>query len=408
MTDIIDFHPDINLELLALRLGILAGAVVAALLLHTLLFWVLRKTARHTDTRTDESILTRLRAPTRLAAVLGATHVVTSIYGLAFSELARNVVSHVFFAAWTVCIAWLGIRLVYGVEDVLLSRYDLNATDNLRARKIHTQVQVFNKVFYVVVVIVALGSILMSFERFHQLGTSLLASAGVAGIVIGLAAQKTIGNVFAGIQLAFTQPIRIDDVVIVEGEWGRIEEITFTYVVVRIWDKRRLVLPVSYFLEKPFENWTRKSADLLGTVYLYTDYTVPVAKVEEELKNVVKETDLWDGQVALVQVTEASDRSVQLRALVSAQDAAALWDLRCLVRRRLVDFLQREHPTALPRHRAELNEYQYDGSGGEAELTASEEGESGAGSITEGESPAEEEQKRDPGRRMERQQGGEE
>jgi small-conductance mechanosensitive channel len=194
----------------------------------------------------------------------------------------------------------------------------------------------------------------MSFEEFRRLGTGILASAGLAGLVVGLAAQKTLGNLLAGIQIAITQPIRIDDVVVVEGEWGRIEAITLTYVVVRIWDLRRLVLPISYFLEKPFQNWTRVSADVLGTVYLVVDYTVPVDEIRAQLDRIVRESNLWDRKVCGVQVTNASERGIEVRALVSAADSSKAWDLRCEVREKLITFLQDKYPGSLPRVRAEI------------------------------------------------------
>jgi small-conductance mechanosensitive channel len=207
----------------------------------------------------------------------------------------------------------------------------------------------------IVIAIIALAIILMSFEQIRQLGTAILASAGVLGIVIGFAAQRTISTLLAGLQIAITQPFRIDDVVIVEGEWGRIEEIALTYVVVRIWDLRRLVLPISYFLEKPFENWTRESADILGTVYMYADYTIPVQEVKKELLRILKESDFWDGKVWNLQVTDMTEHTVQLRALMSAQDASAAWNLRCEVREKLLNFVQSRHPNALPKIRTELN-----------------------------------------------------
>jgi len=196
---------------------------------------------------------------------------------------------------------------------------------------------------------------LMSFERVRQLGTAIFASAGILGIVIGFAAQRSISTVLAGLQIAITQPFRIDDVVIVEGEWGRIEEITLTYVVVRIWDLRRLVLPITYFLEKPFQNWTRESADLLGTVFLYTDYTIPVQEVREELHRILQESELWDGKVWNLQITNMTEKSVELRALMSAQEASTAWNLRCEVREKLLDFIQSKYPGALPRVRAEFH-----------------------------------------------------
>jgi len=196
---------------------------------------------------------------------------------------------------------------------------------------------------------------LMVFESVRQLGTSILASAGVLGIIVGFAAQKSIATVLAGFQIAMTQPIRLDDVVIVEGEWGRIEEITLTYVVVLIWDQRRLVVPISYFIEKPFQNWTRVSAELLGTIFLYMDYTVPLDKLRAELDRLLAETDMWDKRVKVVQVTDSKERVIEVRVLVSAADASTAWNLRCMLREKLIGYLQRNHPESLPRTRAELS-----------------------------------------------------
>jgi small-conductance mechanosensitive channel len=201
---------------------------------------------------------------------------------------------------------------------------------------------------------VTLATALMTFEKVRQLGTTLLASAGIAGIIIGIAAQRSIAALIAGVQMALTQPIRVDDVVIVENEWGRIEEITLTYVVVRIWDLRRLIVPTTYFLEKPFQNWTRVSTDLLGTVFLYVDYTVPVEEVRAELKRLAENSELWDGQVCVLQVTDTTEHAMQLRVLVSASDASNAWTLRCEVREKLVEFIQKNYPRSLPRLRADV------------------------------------------------------
>jgi small-conductance mechanosensitive channel len=195
---------------------------------------------------------------------------------------------------------------------------------------------------------------LMTFDRVRQLGTTILASAGVVGIVVGMAAQRTIATFIAGLQIAITQPIRVDDVVIVENEWGRIEEITLTYVVVRIWDLRRLIVPITYFIESPFQNWTRTSADILGTVFVYADYTMPIDVLRDELQNILKKSEHWDGKVCVLQVTNASDRTMELRALMSAADASTAWTLRCEVREKLIDFIRREYPKSLPKVRAEL------------------------------------------------------
>ena len=195
---------------------------------------------------------------------------------------------------------------------------------------------------------------LMTFSAVRQIGVSILASAGILGVVLGFAAQKTLGNLIAGIQIALAQPIRLDDAVVVENEWGWIEEITLTYVVVRIWDLRRLVLPISYFIEKPFQNWTRNSADILGSVFIYADYTVPVEEVRAELGRILKESPHWDKKVNVLQVTDATEHTVKLRALMSAADSPTAWNLRCETREKLLEFLQKKYPQSLPRTRVEL------------------------------------------------------
>jgi small-conductance mechanosensitive channel len=251
-------------------------------------------------------------------------------------------------------VGWLLMKLVRVVEDVVQRRFDQTGDDNLQARAVQTQVRGFRNVAVFLVVILTLGFVLMTFEGVRQVGTGLLASAGVAGLVLGFAAQRSIATLLAGIQIAISQPIRIDDVVIVEGEWGRIEEIRLTYVVVKIWDLRRLIVPVSYFIDKPFQNWTRTSSDLLGTVNLHCDYSVPVEEVRNELKRILDGSERWDGQVWSVQVTDATERTMLVRALFSARTAGDQWELRCEVRERLIGFLQREYPHALPRIRGEL------------------------------------------------------
>jgi len=253
-------------------------------------------------------------------------------------------------------ISFLLVKATYVLDEYVISRFDIDQKDNLRARKIRTQLNVLKRIVIVVVCILALGMMLMTFEKVRQLGTTILASAGIIGIVIGMAAQRTIGTFIAGLQIAFTQPIRIDDVVIVEKEWGRIEEITLTYVVVKIWDLRRLVVPITYFIEKPFQNWTKVTADLLGTVYIYVDYTVPVEAVRTELQKILKDSELWDGKVCVLQVTSTSDRTIKLRALMSAPDASTGWNLRCEVREKLVEFIRTKYPQSLPKLRAELEQ----------------------------------------------------
>src|SRR5204862_438585 len=250
-----------------------------------------------------------------------------------------------------VALSVLIVRGVNAVQLALLSRHRLDAEDNFPARKIYTQVSVIRKIIVTAVVIIATGSILMLFDPVRQFGTSILASAGIAGVVIGFAAQKTLGNVLAGIQIALTQPILINDIVVVEGEFGQIEEITLTYVTVRTWDLRRMILPITYFVEKPFQNWSRISTELLGTVMLYLDYQVPMAELRKELKRLVENNPKWNRKVCGLQVTDTKQSTIEVRALVSSTDPGKAFDLRCDVREGLIEFLRRHHPESLTKVR---------------------------------------------------------
>ena len=251
--------------------------------------------------------------------------------------------------------AWLSIKIVGFGRDLILSRYQVDVRDNLQARRMYTQIRVIERLITIGIVVFTGALVLMSFNRVREVGISLMASAGVMGIVLGLAAQRTLGNVIAGIQIAIAQPIRLEDVVIVENEWGWIEEITLTYVVVRIWDLRRLIVPIAYFVEKPFQNWTRKSADLLGSVFLYADYTVSVQAVREELQRILENSSYWDKKVGVLQVTDATKQVIELRALMSAADSPSAWNLRCEVREKLIEFLQKRFPDTLPRIRIQMD-----------------------------------------------------
>src|SRR5438309_1214112 len=251
-------------------------------------------------------------------------------------------------------IVTLSFLIVHGInamQAALLSQQRLDLPDNLSARKIFTQVSVIRKIIVTAVVIIATGSILMMFDPVRQFGTSILASAGIAGIVIGFAAQKTLGNVLAGIQIALTQPLLIDDIVVVEGEFGQIEEITLTYVTVRTWDLRRLVVPITQFVEKPFQNWSRVSTELLGTVILYLDYQAPMGELRKELKRLVESNPKWDKRVCGLQVTDTKEHVIEVRALISGSDPGKLGDLRAEVREGLINFLVRNYPESLPRTR---------------------------------------------------------
>ncbi|WP_034944921.1 mechanosensitive ion channel family protein [Erwinia oleae] len=248
------------------------------------------------------------------------------------------------------------IRLTNVAQDMLFIRYDINLSNNLRARKIRTQIIYVKKVAIVILVAFCLSLILLSFPGVRKFGTTILAGAGVAGIIIGFALQKSLVNLFAGIQIAFTQPIKIDDAVVVENEWGWIEEINLTYVVVRIWDLRRLVLPITYFTENAFQNWTRNNAQILGSVFLYLDYSMPLEPLRKHFEKILSETKLWDQQTQVLQVTDANDKTMTIRLLMTAQNSPIAWDLRCHVREKMIEFIQQNYPQSLPHVRATLTD----------------------------------------------------
>jgi small-conductance mechanosensitive channel len=252
------------------------------------------------------------------------------------------------------CVGWAAITALNIAAMLYLRRFRLDAEDNLLARKHNTQVRILLRAVDVVIILLTIAAALMTFPAVRQFGVSLFASAGVAGLVAGLAARPVLTNLLAGIQLAMTQPIRIDDAVIIEGEFGKIEEIKSTFVVVRLWDLRRMIVPLSYFIEKPFQNWTREGSELLGAALLYLDYSAPIDAIRAKAKEVVESSSLWNGRVFAVQVTDAKQETMEVRILASASSSGAAFDLRCEVRERLIDFLKREHPEALPRRRQEV------------------------------------------------------
>ena len=327
------------------------------------LFWLLLRAgrlvdgflvslARHAETKWDDLALPLAGKAIRLGLPLLALILSTPALSLspALAEVVRSGTS-------VVLIGVIAFVLFEGVDlaaTFITSRHRLDTTNNLQARTIYTQVVVLKKVAMTIIGIFTIASMLMVFEPVRQFGASILASAGIAGIVLGFAAQRSLATLLAGFQIALTQPIRVDDVVVVEGEWGRIEEITLTYVVVQIWDLRRLIVPITNFIEKPVQNWTRTGSKILGTVTLWVDYTVSVEPLRAEVSRILATSKNWDGDVNVVQVIDASDRAVQVRVLVSAGDAGKSWDLRCEVREKLIAFIQRNFPESLPRVRALL------------------------------------------------------
>ncbi len=331
---------------------VLSGTLVAGFVTYGVVFHLLlRRSASPTEHRT----LQRFRKPAFWLLMVSSAMLAVPTFGI--SNYAEDIAEHVLHIFFILCLAWLLICGVYAAQDILLRRYDISREDNLRARQVRTQMAVMRRLAIGFVGLLALGLVLYTFNhtRLWQAGAGLLASAGLASLALAAAAKTTVSNLLAGIQIALTEPIRIDDVVIVDGQWGRIEEITSAYVVVCIWNLQRLIVPLSYFIENPFQNWTRTSANLMGTFFLYADYTCPIAPLREELTRVLKSTDLWDGKVNVLQVTEFTPQAMQVRALMSARDSGRLWDLRCYVREQLIDFLQKNYPQCLPKQRiAEL------------------------------------------------------
>ncbi|KGM33544.1 mechanosensitive ion channel protein MscS [Inquilinus limosus MP06] len=338
----------------AISLGLLVLAVVVARAVHKVLFRAATRIVAGKDLKDLfwRSLVSRTEGPTRLAAMIVAISTAANVAPLTDAE--TGIVHHVLLLAFIALLGWVALTALHIWMTVYLRRFTLDAEDNLLARKHVTQTRILRRVVATLIVVITLSAALMTFEGVRQYGISLLASAGAAGLVIGLALQPMLKNMIAGIQLAVTQPIRIDDAVLVENEWGNIEEITSTYVVVRLWDWRRMVLPLSYFIEKPFQNWTREGSALIGSVFLYVDHTAPVAEMRRRLDEIAKASSLWDGQVAVLQVTDFREQVMEIRMLVSARSSGRTFDLRCEVREKMIAWLQQAHPHALPRWRGEL------------------------------------------------------
>jgi len=353
---------------------VLVLTVAVALVAHAILLRLVRAALgpRHVFL---QSLLAQTRDPTRLALIILA--LAAALPAARLDAAAADDVRHALLIGFIVLVGWFAIIAVNVFSRIYLLRFHVDVEDNLLARKHLTQVGILSRAVIILIVVLTAAFALTTFESVRQYGVSLFASAGVAGLVAGLAARPVLSNLIAGVQIAMTQPIRLEDAVIVENEYGWIEEITSTYVVIRLWDWRRMVVPLSYFIEKPFQNWTRQTASLIGSVLIHVDYTVPVGRVREKLSEIVSQSKLWDRQVVNLQVTDAKEGTIELRALVSAASAPAAWDLRCEVREKLIGFLQQEFPRALPRRRTEVTltdaaraELQPGPRGGIAELAA--------------------------------------
>jgi small-conductance mechanosensitive channel len=333
--------------------AILTGAAAFGLLVQFLLYALLKRFALGRQGGLPRLLIENTKSPARYIFPLLALTV-----ALPFTPLPQHVIPYM-ERALNLCliaaIGWAFIVAIQVISGLLTFRYSIDMEDNLQARRIRTQTLVIQRVAVVMIIVITAAAMLMTFPNARQLGTSIFASAGVAGLVVGMAARSTFAGIIAGLQVALTQPIRIDDSVVVEGEWGWIEEIETTYVVVRLWDLRRLIVPLTYFIERPFQNWTRTTSEIIGTVFLYVDYSLPVAPVREEFHRILKDTKLWNGRTAALHVTDFTERAMQLRAIMSANNASAAFDLRCLVRERLIAFLQQNYPESLPLNRAQLS-----------------------------------------------------
>jgi small-conductance mechanosensitive channel len=323
------------------------AALVLANVVHYVLFRILKRKAAEA-TGIGWGLQRYLGHPAR--AVFLLTCVLLVLPFLPVPANLQRTLRHGSIMAMVVALGWFAVGCIYVLQAVMLRRYDISTANNVRARRIHTQFQVFRRMLITFVIVIDIGGLLWTFNdpRIWHYGSGLLASAGIATLVLATAAKSTASNFLAGLQIALTEPIRIDDVVVVEGEWGRIEEITSSYVVLKIWDLRRLIIPLSYFIENSFANWTRESADILGTAFLYVDYSIPVEALREQLNVIVQTAPQWDRKVCGLQVTNLSEHTMEIRCLVSSPDSGSSFDLRCLIREKMTAWIQQNYPNTFP------------------------------------------------------------
>jgi small-conductance mechanosensitive channel len=333
-----DFFWNLGLFVLAIGIGLLTRLIIQAIL--------------RNQTKSDQGFSFWHSLPKRMNRPLTYFLPILTLY-LIFPLIRMGTKFYLGlhkFADIVLMITFAGLLMgiVRICEDYVYYTYDITKSDNLRERKIRTQLQFIRRLVIILIIFITLCFILMSFDSLRKIGTGLLTGVGVGGIIIGFAAQKSLSNFLAGFQIAFTQPIRIDDVLIVEGEWGRVEEITLTYVVLKLWDMRNLVIPINYFIEKPFQNWTRTGAELIGTIFMYLDYTVPVDSLRTELDRLLSLTPLWNKGTKVIQVTDLTEKTIQVRVLVSANNSSEAFDLRCFIREGLLKFVKDNYPDSLP------------------------------------------------------------
>lgn len=329
--------------------GILAAAALAGILVYAIFYRLLSRLTRNSTSTLQQLLVKQTRRPARY--ILPLLALTTELPASPLPEPFKGRFEHFLTICLIGSVGWLLITLVQVVATLITTRYSSGVVDNLHARRIQTQTQVLQRIVIVCIVVVNIGVMLMTFPSARQIGASVFASAGIASVIVGMAARSTFAGLIAGLQVALTQPIRIDDAVVVEGEWGWIEQIESTYVVIRLWDLRRLIVPLTYFIEKPFQNWTRTGSEIIGTVFIYVDYTLPVEVLREELQRIVKQSNLWNGKTCVLQVTDFTETTMQLRCLMSANSSSIAFDLRCHVREQMVHFLQKNYPQCLPTRR---------------------------------------------------------
>ncbi len=328
-------------------------AILFSFLIHWLLFKLLTQASRRQESAKWQQVLEKVRGVARVALMILAVEMTLPLTDMPEQTVA--VISRLVTMMFIAICGWLAVMVVHVTSEFSMGRHRIDVEDNLEARKIRTRLRVLRQAVTVLIYFVTIAAILMTFPNARNIGVSLFASAGVAGIVVGFAARPVLSNLLAGIQIALTQPIRIDDAVVIEGEWGWIEEITWTYVVVKIWDWRRLIVPLTHVIEQPFQNWTRETASIIGNVTWHTDYTVPVDEMRAKLKEFLQASPHWDGNVQVLQVINSGTETMELRALMSAKNSPTAWDLRCEIREKMINWLQQAHPKALPRRRANLH-----------------------------------------------------
>jgi len=349
ITSLSEHLPDFIWNLL-----LLASSIVFGISVQNILRIISRGLFRNNGpTSTRQLLVNRLRLP--LNYFLPFVFMESVLPFMRLSVIYNHYLDKIIQLLLIISFGFILIRVVKLFEDYITIHYDITKTDNLKERKVRTQIHFIRKLLILIIVLLTIGAVLLSFESLRKLGAGLLTGVGVGGIIIGFAAQKSLGNLLAGFQIALTQSIRIDDVLVVEGEWGRVEDITLTYVVLKIWDERRLILPITYFIEKPFQNWTRIGSAITGTVFIHMDYSLPLEPLRKEFIRLLENNPLWDGRIKAMQVTDAKVHTMEIRALMSARNSSDAFDLRCNIREKLIAFIQETYPESLPQHRLREN-----------------------------------------------------